>query len=109
MDMSEIAFFNVVFVENVDKFTHYEVAPNGRKMEKYRDGQSFTVLCLTLVLKLSCRIETQLKSRHLAVDYLGVIDLANGDLLGFVWEPASRAADYPIFNNICVVVEKRYC
>ena len=107
MNVTEVAFLYAVLVEYVDKLLHYKVAPNGRKMEKDGYWQALSRLALVLLLQLFSRIETEAQAHHFAVNYLGVIDLAHGYLSAFVGEPAASAADYPILNNICVVVENR--
>ena len=107
MDVTEVALAYAVFVENINKLAHYKVTPHGRKVKKNRDGKRITRLVSALGLKPFRRVEAEAETRDLAVDDLRVIDIAHRDLTAFVGEPAARAADYPILNNICVVVENR--
>ena len=107
MNVTEVAFVDSVLVEYVDKLLHYKVAPNGWEVKENYNWQPFARFAFVTFLKLLCRVETEAQAHHFAVDYLGVIDLAHGYLAAFVGEPSARAADYPILNNICVVVENR--
>jgi len=78
--MTEIYLLDAVLGEGVKHLLHREIAPYGRKVKKYLNRQFAPVLLALLVLQSFCRLKAQFKSPDLAVDYLLIVHVTNGNL-----------------------------
>ena len=104
--MPEINLGNSVFQKHVDDGSKLRAEPDGRKVEKDQNGQRLAALLEVPLLQSDCGVEAEPQSADLAVDDLFKIHLANSYLAFLLGEPASRAANYLVLNDVRFILKQ---
>ena len=95
--MTEVTGLDPVFMQGVYNLTAYKAVPNGRKVQKNKDGKRPSVF----VAELYRFIKTQAQTNDLAVNDLYIIGISNRVLLTLQTIRASRTPHNPPKGRRC--------